>query len=666
MPLPNLIDAVGQLIPLDRELASGGEGIVYTLRGDDSRVVKVYRQAPTSAKGDKLRWMVDHASEKLATVAAWPTGLVYSAKQLAGFVMPKLVGFEPIQHLYNPAQRQVYYPSASWAFLVAAARNCAAAFDELHQTGVIIGDVNQSNVWVSEQALARFIDCDSFQVTANGHHHLCEVGVAHYTPPELQGKSFVGLLRTLNHDRFGLAVLLFQMLMVGRHPYAGVDQSRGELPFGEAIAGFRFAHGPRAADMHLLAPPFTPSLDELPSAFLALFRRAFERGSENGDRPTAREWQIVLTDLLDHLRPCQSNEGHWFWIGAACCPWCRIVEERGPDYFLGVSEPTAGFIPDVTRGREGLRRLQLAGVPGEPYTRELLTPVYTAPTPLPPGIVNRYPLAAILAQVCVVCLTVVALGCGFSGVGVAWYVLVGSLGIFAVAGIPLVGLLAISPCFREFRHRRRRLDRAEEDLRSREREYARGAGKVHMRYQERTRQANALLARLWRMPTDYRQELDQLTGRAMELAREAYLRTIFIADAVIPLVDADILWKLALYNICTVADLDPLALDQIEALDPAVRQALLGWRDQQARGFRFGRSRSMPDADRRALMSRYRREQSNLFAQVEHLLAELEAYSPLARDEATQALDELQESVWHWAQAEADFALIRLWSFVRS
>ena len=73
----------------------------------------------------------------------------------------------------------------------------------------------------AKNALVVLIDCDSFQVNTNGRCYPCEVGVPLYTPPELQKKSFRELIRTRNHDRFGLAILIFQLLFVGRHPYAG-------------------------------------------------------------------------------------------------------------------------------------------------------------------------------------------------------------------------------------------------------------------------------------------------------------------------------------------------------------------------------------------------------------------------------------------------------------
>src|SRR5205814_7863741 len=66
------------------------------------------------------------------------------------------------------------------------------------------------------------IDCDSFEITDGKTVFPCMVGVPTYTPPELQGQSFQGVRRTKQHDAFGLAVLIFHMLFLGRHPFAGI------------------------------------------------------------------------------------------------------------------------------------------------------------------------------------------------------------------------------------------------------------------------------------------------------------------------------------------------------------------------------------------------------------------------------------------------------------
>src|SRR3546814_5244737 len=66
-------------------------------------------------------------------------------------------------------------------------------------------DVCSSDL-VSPTATVALIDADSFQLTHNGSQYLCAVGVPEYTPPELQGRSLKSIVRTQDHDAFGLEI----------------------------------------------------------------------------------------------------------------------------------------------------------------------------------------------------------------------------------------------------------------------------------------------------------------------------------------------------------------------------------------------------------------------------------------------------------------------------
>jgi len=355
-----LIDEYGRPVPLGQQVGSGGEGGVYLVPGDPSLVAKVYHQPPSGEQVEKLTALRAIGTPKLEAVCAWPRGLLRDAstRQVVGFTMPRLANEQPLQHLYNPVMRLRHYPRAGWRFQVAAARNVAAVFDDIHRAGCLVGDVNQSNAFVNNgTALVRLIDCDSFQVRANGRAYPCEVGTPHYTPPELQGWPLRGLVRTENHDRFGLAVLIYQLLFVGRHPYAGVYQGQDDPSFEELIAQYRFAQGPRAATWDMAPPPHTPTFADIPPDVGDLFRRAFERGSENGTRPTATEWMSALDRLAGQVTTCRGDAGHAYWGGASGCVWCRLARNGGPEYYYGVAGGAGTFAVDEGRLQEVLRRL---------------------------------------------------------------------------------------------------------------------------------------------------------------------------------------------------------------------------------------------------------------------------------------------------------------------
>jgi DNA-binding helix-hairpin-helix protein with protein kinase domain len=90
----------------------------------------------------------------------------------------------------------------------------------------------------------------------------CKVGVPEFTPPELQGKNLSMNFRTFNHDYFGLAVLIFYTLMMGRHPFVGCYLGPGDMPpIDRLIADYRFAYSGRHSST-LMDPP--PTCQRLP------------------------------------------------------------------------------------------------------------------------------------------------------------------------------------------------------------------------------------------------------------------------------------------------------------------------------------------------------------------------------------------------------------------
>jgi DNA-binding helix-hairpin-helix protein with protein kinase domain len=196
-----------------------------------------------------------------------------------------------------------------------------------------MADVNESNVLVTATGEARLIDCDSFQITANGRCFPCPVGVAIWTPPELQGRPFASLVRTEQHDRFGLAVMLFHLLFMGRHPYAGVPRNPAALehapPLEDCIRRGQFAYTRRAL-VPVAAPRHALTLAALPDAVADLFERAFLEV----DRPSAADWHRALGAI--EFQKC--TWGHVFFRRLPDCPWCGIWSAGGPNFFLSLTQ----------------------------------------------------------------------------------------------------------------------------------------------------------------------------------------------------------------------------------------------------------------------------------------------------------------------------------------
>jgi serine/threonine protein kinase len=332
-------ERTGRIFDLHEPFRSGGEGAIYEVPHYPNLVAKVYHaQRRTPERIAKLQIMVAHPpvnpTEHLNHPSiAWPTELLRdtATNQLVGFVMPRVRQMLPLSEVYNPRARRRQLPLFNYRYLVRTARNLCAAVQAVHQAGYVIGDLNESNVLVSDQALVTLVDADSFQVRdpETGVVYRSLVGKPEYTPPELQGCSFADVDRQPEHDAFALAVLIFRLLMEGFHPFDGVYRGRGEPPeMGARIRNgyFPYARGRTGIEPSPLAPPF----EMLHPDLQALFVRCFAEGHRNRRvRPRVEDWLEALEGAEDALQQCGQNEQHYYWVHWSGCPWCARQQALG-------------------------------------------------------------------------------------------------------------------------------------------------------------------------------------------------------------------------------------------------------------------------------------------------------------------------------------------------
>lgn len=330
---------------LKSPIGSGGEANIYTVQIDPELVAKVYHQ-PHWDYARKLAFMVanppvDPLASSGRVSIAWATELVTDLGLVVGFLMPKLdtSKAKPIFQYYNPSERRKESPTFSYVSLLRTARNLARAVRSVHSRGYVIGDVNESNVLVADDAIVTLVDTDSFQVNDGTTVYRCTVGKPEYTPPELQGVSFRDVDRSVEHDLFGLGVLIYQLLMEGTHPFGGVFRGQGEAPeLKDRIKAGHFPHGRRGIPYNPM--PLAPSFQMLPVALQELFLLCFEVGHGNpAARPTADVWSKALGEAEDGLVRCGVNGQHYYSGHLGVCPWCeRAVKLGGRDPFpaLGV------------------------------------------------------------------------------------------------------------------------------------------------------------------------------------------------------------------------------------------------------------------------------------------------------------------------------------------
>lgn len=330
-----------QRVALAGSIGKGGEGEVFSLKARSGHAIKIYSAKLRSQREAKVRAMVGEGLAIKTELIAYPGEIVTDQQgKFLGFVMRLVSGYRPLHELYSPKSRQRHFPNADYRFLVHAALNVARAVGVVHQTGCVIGDLNHSGIMISQNATAALIDADSFQFRLNGKLFPCVVGVPDFTPPELHGKNLASAERTIEHDNFGLAVAIFHLLFMGRHPYAG-RYNGPDISMGDAIAQNRFAFSlTRRASTRTQPPPGALALDMFPEAVVEAFENAF--GLRPGARPNAMEWIWALTKLQTSLSRCSRVKTHYYPSNAKGCVWCGLSANNGFDMFPDLSDFTVG------------------------------------------------------------------------------------------------------------------------------------------------------------------------------------------------------------------------------------------------------------------------------------------------------------------------------------
>jgi WD40 repeat protein len=325
----NVIDSSRKPVILGQEISRGGEGVIYAVPAQPGLVAKIYTN-PAEHPEAKLAWMKANPPQNPSQTSghsaiAWPLELLYAPTgTCTGFLMPYVQNTTPLLGVFNPRLRAGTLPGFDWRYLHRAARNLALAVGALHARDYVVGDLNESNILVTPSALVTLIDTDSFQVRARKMPpvvYYCPVGRPEYTPPELQGKPFHGVLRRPEHDRFGLGVLIFQLLMDGSHPFRAQYLGAGDPPsIEERIARGWFPYAPKPGGP-VAPPPNVPSLDVLSPEVAALVRRCFVNGHRRPEaRPSPKEWSLALAEAEHALNRCPN--GHYVSGHLRTCPAC--------------------------------------------------------------------------------------------------------------------------------------------------------------------------------------------------------------------------------------------------------------------------------------------------------------------------------------------------------
>lgn len=646
------VTGTGKTIQIGRELGKGGEGSVYEVPANYHWVAKLYNahHQPDALKQAKLRFMATTADKELLSYAAWPQETLHKTANgpVVGFLMPKVSGRAPIHMLYSPAHRRQDYPQAAWDFLLFAARNTAAAFAAIHHHGHVLGDVNQGNVLVGADSKVVLIDTDSFQINAHGMTHLCKVGVAHFTPPELQGvAAFDRVPRTSNHDNFGLALLIFHLLFGGRHPYSGVPlrNDAGEA-LEKDIQAFRYAYAPDRQQRGFNPPPKSIPISIIPDPIQAMFTLAFTENGAKGSRsrPAAQQWVTALDGLRGQLKRCATTPMHLYPGHLGRCPWCAL-ENQGVIYFLDVQ---VGVTPTGTTGFV-LARIWAAieAVPPPPaIASPNLATIAVKPTQLPPGIAQEGTITFWRIAIVGVAL------CLFTVIPGAWFFVLGGVWWAWAA----VGNLGGDERKAERTKRQAARDAAQRD-------YDQIIGRIRQEISpEAFAKKKQNLARLrdehQQLPEREKAEIANLHATAEARQKRQFLERHFIDGATISGVGPSKKAALRSFGIETAADVTWAKVFAVKGFGEVLTRAVVDWQKACERRFVFNPRTAVTEADKNAVRAQIAARKRNIEITLTAGAAELQQTRQEMANKVNTLTPLLQAASQKLAQAQADLKVI--------
>ena len=640
---PVVFDSRSNRVQLGAVVGRGGEGAVYEIAGSPGVVAKIYPNGAGAERAAKLGAMCAWPSGAVRAFTAWPADVLKDQRgAVTGFKMLRVSAHKEVHCLYSPKSRKSDFPEATYKFLVHASANIARAFAVLHDERIVVGDVNHGSVLVStKDATVRFIDCDSFQVEAGGRPHLCAVGVPMFTPPELQNRSFGGLVRTQNHDAFGLAVTIFHLLFMGRHPFSGRFLRGGDMPIERAIAEYRFAFGQERARVEMEPPPGAPRLESASPAVALLFERAFSRaGVKAGGRPTAREWVAALDVLERQLVRCSANSSHQHAAGLSACPWCSVEQSTGVVLFHI-------YIPAASAGGVGFQltvvwaQIQGISAPGALPPLSSVPVVAARPDSSPPkkppdDIAVVWLLVAIATAV-----GMIALGPGAI--------------LVALVAYPVANHM-LGPNAEDVRAYQAAVAALESRLRAAESRWQAAASKYaenegRAKFDRKLRRLTELRDEYGRLPSDRQKGIERLHAERRNAQFQKFLEAIFVKRADIDGIREGRKATLASYGIETAWDVRKDAVINVPGFGPKLTTRVLEWRRSVEVGFRFDPSRGVDPADvaalDRSLLERTRRiavELSQGPSELSQLRAQAANLGVALQREANEALQELAQA----------------------
>lgn len=341
----------GEVVLKDTPLGKGGEGSVYAVSSHNipnlpsasKLVAKMYHDPSLDNRKGKVKAMVQNpvTDDSLA----WPLAIILNEQsKFQGYLMTKLSSdsFKEWLYLSNASNRLKVSKEFDVKYALVTVRNLASAMQSVHESGHRIGDVNESNIFVSVDTSVLIVDTDSMQIKdPSGKTFPCLVGKAEYTAAELTQGPLRDHERTVESDYFAFAVAAHQMMTGGATPHVGAfnpnDPNDPPSTVEKIRKGITPGLNPAHARKFGLTPKTTVPSSAIPQ-FLKKFMMNFLKPDpnarivvENGVRQDLDAFIHEADAAIARLVQCSQVKTHWYEASESRCPWCVAAQSANYD-----------------------------------------------------------------------------------------------------------------------------------------------------------------------------------------------------------------------------------------------------------------------------------------------------------------------------------------------
>ena len=337
---------------LNNLLGKGGNASVYKEFIDgEFYAVKIFN-GETNIDVDKLIYMVDNIPSNLYVEISkikypkysWPIYLLYNEpelKDISGYVTPLIDENSSFTldyfYDYNLMKKLNSSIVHSLNVKIEIIYNLCVLISELHELGHAFVDLKPQNIRVYEDNfMVSLLDCDGFLIhnsVKNSNFNGTMVTTDYISPELLNSNNKIDFMDQ-RQDNFALAVIIFQMLNNGIHPFQGIllDENLDASTNDDKVKLGLYPYGviqskniyPRKNSIH----------DTFPLNLRNLFDKAF---TDSINRPSAQDWvneffKIKSNKLIDNCDNFPDNISHIKFKNCAC-PVCKILSDENDTNF---------------------------------------------------------------------------------------------------------------------------------------------------------------------------------------------------------------------------------------------------------------------------------------------------------------------------------------------